>query len=345
MNKNDILKEIKNISIVTAIILVFMVGSGVLLITKPNREANVFNISDEDINYVKGEGIVIKGKDTVKLYLSGEKRVVELPLEEYIAGVVAAEMPVSFDIEAIKAQAVAARTYYFSKRLSPCKNAEKGEICDMTHCQVYMNKDERKSKWNSETAEQDWEKIIEAVEATKDEVLVYDNSIVEYPLFFSTSWGKTEDASEVFANDIEYLKSKDSPGEEDARKYKSSVEIDISKFVNTLNKAYPNAKLKSTEISSQVTIKSRTDAGAVKEISIGDVSISGIDFRKILNLNSTNFTLEFKNNSVIINCTGYGHGVGMSQYGANAMGKDGKKYDEILKHYYSEVEIEKVKYK
>ena len=341
MKENDI----KAIVGMTLFIVAFMIVMCSVLLINTNKNGNSFKIDEGSISYINGEGVVIDGDDTVKVYNSDSNKIEEYNLEDYIVGVVSSEMPAAFDIEAIKAQAVAARTFYFSKRLQKCPKAKGAEICNTTHCQVYMSKEKRFSEWgNASKAEEYWNKICEAVEATKGQVLVYDNSIVKYPQFFSTSWGKTEDAKEVFSNDIPYLKSIDSPGEENSKKYETNKDIKISEFIRIVNRNYPKAKLSTSNVQYNTSVISRTESGAVKEIKIGGEVISGIDFRKMFDLNSANFKIAFNNKTISISCKGYGHGVGMSQFGADAMAKEGKKYDEILKHYYSGVQIEKIKY-
>lgn len=344
MNKDEIIKDIRIISYMTVFILIFMILIGSIFIIGPINKVNSFEVNEDSIRYIKGEGVIVKGNDKVRLYNSKKGEAEELGLDEYIVGVVAAEMAADFDVEALKAQAVAARTFYFSKRISSCKNAKGGEICDTTHCQVYMSKEERLSNWKSSDGDKNWQKIVDAVSSTKGEVLVYDGEIVMYPQFFSTSSGKTEDAVDVFSNDVPYLKSVDSSGEETSKDFETVKEINIDEFINTINKSYSGAKVKKGDIATQIKINSRTTGGAVKDITVGEVNISGVDYRKIFDLKSANFNIEFGSSTVKINCKGYGHGVGMSQRGANVMGKEGKKYGDILTHYYTGVEIEKVKY-
>ena len=261
-------------------------------------------------------------------------------------GVVASEVPANFDKEALKAQAIAARTFYMNTRNNPCKDSKnKGaEICDTTNCQVYMNKEEIMDKWSANQAVDNWNKIQKAVLDTKSQVLTYNNLVLEYPQFFATSSGKTEDAKDVFSMDVPYLKSEESKGEEIAPKYKTTIEIPINEFINKFNTKYSTANLKKSKLASLIEIESYTESGSVKEIKIGNKILKGTEFRELFNLNSTNFKLNFEKDIIKVNCTGYGHGVGMSQWGANVMAKNGAKYDEILKHYYSGVEIQKIKY-
>lgn len=334
------LKEIKTVIYMTVFIIIFMLLAACLLI-----KINPFNENGQAIYYNADGKIDLQGDNYVKLYNIKDKKVEKIELEEYVKGVVASEMPVSFDEKALEAQAVAARTYYIAKRIDPCSQAIKGEICNTTHCQVYTTKEENLNKWAPSEAQKNWDKICDAVEKTKGQVLVYNGEVIKYPQFFATSSGKTESSVDVFARDVPYLKSTDSEGEEIAPKYTSSVKLSISSFVNAINEKYKNAKVTNQNAKEKVKINSNTEGGAVKEIILGDEKIDGTSFRKLFNLNSTNFTLSFSDKDVEINCKGYGHGVGMSQWGANVMAKQGKTYDEILKHYYSGVEIWEIRFK
>lgn len=348
MDRSEIVKLLKLLAIMAIFILLFTSIVGVvctICFKYKNDEGGSYKLEDDSrVNYIKGEGLIIKGDDTVKLYNTSTGEIEKIQLEDYVKGVVAAEMPAEFSDEAIKAQAVAARTYYFSKRLQPCINAKGAEICDSTHCQVYMSKEKRIKSWGESSAKANWDKISKDVDATTGEVLIYNNQLVMHPQFFSTSSGKTESAIDVMASDVPYLQSVDSPGEEIAKKYETNIDIPLNTLVQKLNSIYSNAKLTVNNASNVIKILSHTEGGAVKELKIGDATISGVKFRSVLGLNSANFTLDFSGDKVHIDCKGYGHGVGMSQWGANVMAKEGKNYKEILKHYYTGIDIDKVKY-
>ena len=336
--------SIKIITIITLIIFAILIVLPLIFLRVSKESINVFNLNNNNIVNSSEITFPINGK--VKIYRKKEDKIEELDLEEYIMGVVASEVPANFNEEALKAQAIAARTFYMNRRNNPCEDAKnKGaEICDTTNCQVYMNKEERIAKWSSSQAEINWDKIKKAVLDTKSQVLTYDDLVLEYPQFFAISSGKTEDAKDVFSMDVPYLKSEESKGEEIAPKYKTTIEIPINEFVNKINTKYSTANLKKNDLSLLIKIESYTESGSVKEIKIGDKTLKGTEFRELFNLNSTNFKFDFEKDIVKINCIGYGHGVGMSQWGANAMAQNGAKYDEILKHYYSGVEIQKIKY-
>ncbi|BCZ44517.1 stage II sporulation protein D [Clostridium gelidum] len=336
--------SIKIITIITLIIFAILIVLPLIFLRVSKESINVFNLNNNNI--VNSSEIIFPINGKVKIYRKEEDKIEELDLEEYIMGVVASEVPANFNEEALKAQAIAARTFYMNRRNDPCKDAKnKGaEICDTTNCQVYMNKEERIAKWSSSQAEINWDKIKKAVLDTKSQVLTYDDLVLKYPQFFAISSGKTEDAKDVFSMDVPYLKSEESKGEEIAPKYKTTIQIPIGEFINKINAKYSTANLKKSNLSLLIKIESYTESGSVKEIKIGDKTLKGTEFRELFNLNSTNFKFDFEKDIVKINCIGYGHGVGMSQWGANAMAQNGAKYDEILKHYYSGVEIQKIKF-
>ncbi|WP_333859689.1 stage II sporulation protein D [Clostridium sp.] len=279
----------------------------------------------------------------IKVYITEKNKIEKMNLEEYIVGVVAAEMPAEFSKEAIKAQAVAARTFaaahmqvYGGKEYESNTGAD---VCDTVKCQVFTSKEDRIKNWPQSKREEYWNKIVGAVKDTSGQVLAYKDKLVMEPYYFAVSGGKTENAVDVFGKGEEYLKSVESPGEESASKYRTSIKLSYANFIDKVNSKYPNSRLSVKNLANQVTIQSRNEGGSVKEIKLGSVTISGVKFRTILSLNSSDFNIYFKD-SVIIECIGYGHRVGMSQWGANAMAKQGKTYKEILAHYYNKTELE-----
>lgn len=337
-------RNMKIIAIMTIIICSILIVLPLIFLGGNKSNIGGFNLSNGAI--VKSLGITFPTNGKVKLYRKEQDKVEEIDLEEYIMGVVASEVPANFNEEALKAQAVAARTFYMNKRINPDKEAEKygAEISDTTNCQVYMSKEERLAKWSSKDGESNWSKIEKAVLDTKGQVLTYEGVVLEYAQFFAVSSGKTEDAKDVFSIEVPYLKSEESKGEEIAPKFKTTMSIPVDEFVNKINGKYANANVKKGNLNTSIKIDSYTEGGGVKTIRVGNETIKGTEFRELFNLNSTNFTLDFGKDAVKINCTGYGHGVGMSQWGANAMAKNGSTYDEILKHYYKGVEINEITY-
>lgn len=346
-NRINVRSDVKLIFYVTSIIILVLIISPLIFLNDKNTNLiNTFKIEEKNLEIEKNDGIYFPQYGKVKMYNEQKKSVVEIDLEEYITGVVASEMPASFDLEALKAQAVAARTYYINKRNNPCTKAKEhgGEICNSIHCQVYTNKEERMKTWSKKEAKENWSKIEQAVQDTKGEVLTYEDKVLEYPQFFAVSSGNTEDSQDVFSFDVPYLKSIESKGEDIAPKYKSETKIAVTEFVNKINTKFKESNLNSNNITTNIEVLSYTKAGSVKEIKIGGVKIKGTVFRTLFNLNSTNFKIAIEGNTVVINCIGYGHGVGMSQWGANVMAKNGSNYEEILKHYYTGVDIERLKY-
>ena len=342
------LKPLANVLLGTLIIVCFCAVSYKLILGGEVSSKPIDNpIKAEEGNEVtavfkesSGMSIANINIEMVKVYLTEEKRVVELPLEEYIKGVVSSEMPLSFNKEALKAQAIAARTYTAAHVFSNtgCANGNGADLCDTVHCQVYTPKEKKIEQLGTE-GDSKWKLIEEVVEETKGQVLTYSGEIVEGAFYFSTSGGRTENVEDVFSTALPYLRSVESIGEDVAPRYKESKSIDNYRFIQTVNGNYSKANLTEGNLENQITINSYTEGGSVKEIALGNITISGVDFRRLFGLNSANFKLEFLNNEIVISCMGFGHGVGMSQWGANVMAGQGKTCEEILKHYYTGVEI------
>ena len=340
-------KQLKGILFTTLAIIVFMIAMPIFIM-KPKVSAKISTNDVEkitDTNEVveasakQNNNIIMKGNETIRVYITETGEIEEVNLEDYICGVVSNEMPANFEKEALKAQAVTARTYLASKKLNRCTLHEGIDICDSTHCQVYTSKEKRLEKWDADYANEYWNKIKEAVDETSGQVLSYEGELVLYPQFFSTSSGQTENSEDVYLGEIPYLRSVASTGEELAPKYTSDKTLKISDFVYLLNSNFTNLNVTVENIKNNFNIKSSSAAGGVIKLNINNVEIRGVDFRKALSLNSTNFTYEFNGDYITFHCKGYGHGVGMSQWGANAMAKNGSNYEEILKHYYTGVEI------
>lgn len=246
--------------------------------------------------------------------------IITLDLEDYLVGVVGAEMPAAFNIEALKAQAVIARTYTL-------RSIEKGrKLTDTVSTQSYNDNNELKDKWGSDFNKY-YEKVRQAVNSTKDVAIYYDNNYID-AVYHSTSNGKTEDSKYVWGNDIPYLKSVDSSWDINTTSYLRTVDKDINNVLTILGVD-----------TSDFTILSKDESGRVLEISVGDKVFSGVEFRNLLGLRSADFDINIENNNISITTRGYGHGVGLSQYGANEMAKLGFNYKDIIKHYYTGVEV------
>ena len=272
---------------------------------------------------------------TVEGMENGE--IVALQLDEYLAGVLAAEMPASFPEEALKAQVVAARSFIlYRMSYPPADGVHDGvPLCtDPGHCKAYQDIREPETAaalfgTNSETYV---EKIRAAVRDTDGIVLTYQGEPA-MAAFHAIAGGMTESAEDVWGQPIPYLVEVESPGEEDAVKFLETVEFDPETLRETLTAAYPDAVL-GEDPAAWLTELDRSPAGMIRSASLGGVTVSGMDIRMLLGLNSADFTWEAVDGVVRITTTGYGHGVGMSQYGARAMALDGSDYQEILLHYY-----------
>ena len=352
MRKVFITVHLKNVILLITAFIAFIVITSVLIVgvgdnKKVNKNKNSVIKAEEYKNLNKN---VIKYSSLpkiskVKVFMSKENTIKELKLEVYVTGVVAAEMPANFEVEALKAQAVAARTYALAHVTelggTLCKNANGANLCDTVNCQAYLPKEERIKIWGKKLGEGYWNKVKMAVEGTAGQVLTYNNNLVMEPYYFATSSGKTENSEEVFSNNIPYLRSVESPGEEKARNFKSSKNFKYKDISQIINNNYNNANITSANIKKQITVIDRTQAGSVKTIKVGSITMTGSKFRTMLGLKSSNFEIVFNSSNVEIDCIGYGHGVGMSQWGADAMAKEGKKYTEILSHYYQGTVISK----
>lgn len=269
----------------------------------------------------KNNDIVIKVKD------SKNGKISELSLEDYIVGVVAAEMPASFNPEALKAQAVASRTYAIYKISS--SKSDYDVVTDVTN-QSYISREDMQKKWGSDFNKY-YEKIKNAVKETNNLILKYNGEVIE-AYYFSMSNGYTEKSSLVFSEDRDYLQSVESNYETNLNNFKAVKKFTKSEFCKKLNIDCANIKIGKIE---------RSSTNRVNNITINGVTFKGTNFRKLLNLRSTDFTIVV-NDEVEITTKGYGHGVGMSQYGANGMASNGSNYEEILSYYYKNVQISSI---
>ncbi|MCX7614905.1 MAG: stage II sporulation protein D [Clostridiales bacterium] len=281
----------------------------------------------------------------VTVLIAGEVK--ELTMEEYLPGVLAAEIPASFPVEALKAQAVAARTYaVYKKKLvelgsKPPESHKGAVLCDdPKHCKGYVDLDAKaKELWGSKADE--YVKIIKnAVKDTDGVIVTYDNQPIA-AVFHAAAAKKTESAADVWGTATPYLKSVDSPGGDVSPRYIGTVELTGANFKEKFLKQYPTAKL-NTPIGTWFKASKRSQAGGVISVEVGGVRVSGIAIREMFSLNSTNFTLSYNNDSITFHTTGYGHGVGLSQYGARLMALEGKTYEDIVKWYYQGVTLKKL---
>lgn len=286
---------------------------------------------------------IIEGKELVKIYNTKTGNTDEIELEEYLKGVVAAEMPAAFHIEALKAQAIAARTYALT-RIERFKDGHPDHItaplCTGVHCQAYLTLEELEQAHGQSWTTEYWPKIVQAVDETKSMVVTFEGELID-ALYHSTSGGMTEDSENVFAALKPYLRSVSSPNEESAPKFHSSITMTFNDFVKKVKKMVPNIEITKKNVTQVIKVADKSETGRIKKLMIGEKIIEGRDFRTTFSLNSTNFKINLIGDNIVIETLGNGHGVGMSQWGANAMAKNGSSYEQILKHYYQGVEIRK----
>lgn len=267
---------------------------------------------------------------TIRVLRSKTNKIEEIPFEEYVVGVLAGEMPLYFEEEALKAQAVASRSYAL-KRIEYNKN-KTYDVVDNTNNQVYLDNNYLKEAWKTNYTSY-INKIRKIVNETSREYLDYNGSVVD-AFFFSTSTGKTENAKEIFNISLPYLVSVSSTWDEEVSPvFYDNYTFTLVDFYQKLNLPY-NTNL-------NIEVIDTTSAGRIKSIKINNETFTGSKISSTFNLRSTSFKIEKQGENVQITTTGFGHGVGMSQYGAEGMAKEGYTYDEILKHYYQGVKIKK----
>jgi len=286
--------------------------------------------------------------NTINLLHQGTGEIQSINFDEYLCGVISAEMPASYELEALKSQAIVARTYTLYKIINSKPHGEDVSICDSFQCcQAWISKEERFNKWDDALENEYWNKIVTAVNETKGKVITYEGKIIN-AFFHANSGGKTEIPINVWGGtNYPYLQVVETSGEEGYTQYSSEVEMTIEEFVNKLKEKYEDLVVdiaKVTEVqdeNEEIKVLEYTESGRVKTLKVGNKNIAGTEVRSVLGLKSTNFDMEidFTNNKIKFNVIGYGHGIGMSQTGADAMAKQGSTCEQIIKHFYVGVEI------
>lgn len=332
------MKKFKPLLVLAAIIFAITLIVPAIMVA-PFMEGKANGKLGEELNRNKEKKAVVPSLDSaaeVAVYRTAQKKIETLPLDQYLEGVVAAEMPADFEIEALKAQALTARTYIVKQMLSKDSlGLPKGaQVTDTEIHQVYKSDDELKRAWGMDYS---WKKkkVHEAVQATTGEILTYQNQAIT-ATFFSTSNGYTENSEDYWSNSFPYLRSVASPWDKTSPKYKSSKVIALGDFQKLLG-----VRLKSGNTIGKIV--ERTAGKRVGKVDFNGKVLTGKEIREKLDLRSSDFTWEKKGDNIIITTRGYGHGVGMSQYGANGMAAEGKTCEDIVKHYYQGVEISSAK--
>lgn len=297
------------------------------------------SIPQIEINEIDKIPYNYKDYATIKLLNSKTNETSEINLDEYLLGVVSAEMPANYEIEALKAQAVVARTYTLYTITHNCEKHGQSNICTSSSCcQAWISKEDRMTRWNENEREQNWEKIEEAVYSTKGKVIEYNGQVID-AFFHSNSGGKTEIPVNVWGGtDFPYLKVVETSGEDSYSQYSSEVQFSKEDFIQKMKNKYSDFSIDFNKDDS-IKILEYTDSGRIKTIKIGNKNLSGVEARSLFGLKSANFECKIENENIKFSVVGYGHGVGMSQTGADSMAKSGAKYDEIINHFYADVQI------
>lgn len=300
--------------------------------TVENQEETVQKEGEEQENY---QDI------TIQLLHAKTGEVEQVNLEEYLCHVVSAEMPADYELEALKAQAIVARTYTMYKRMN--KKHANADICDdSTCCQAWVSKEDRLARWEESKRESNWQKIEQCVNETRGKIVTYQNEPIN-AFFHANSGGKTEIPVNVWGggSNLPYLQVVETAGEEGYTQYASEVELTQEEILNKLKEKYADIQIDFTK-EEEIQITEYTDSQRVKTVRFGNHELSGVETRTIFGLKSTNFEITKQEGKIKFSVKGYGHGVGMSQTGADALAKQGKTAEDIIHHFYQDVEIKQI---
>lgn len=264
----------------------------------------------------------------------------QVNVDDYLCNVVSAEMPADYEVEALKAQAIVARTYTIYKVLN--KKHDNADICDdSTCCQAWISKDDRLARWEESKRESNWQKICDCVNSTKGKVITYDNQPIN-AFFHSNSGGITEVPVNVWGGTgYPYLQSVETSGEDAYTQYSSEVIFTQEELINKLKEKYDDISIDFSN-DDDIKILEYTESSRVKTVKFGNHELSGVETRTLLGLRSTNFEIIKDGNNIKFSVKGYGHGVGMSQTGADSMAKQGSTAEEIIMHFYTGIEIKDI---
>lgn len=283
---------------------------------------------------------------SIRVYLHDQDRIVEMGLEDYVKGVVAAEMPAEFELEALKSQAVAARTYAVKNMVffggSGIADRPGADVStDSRQSQAWLSSSQLQSRWGAANYERYWKKISQAVDETRGLIATYNGEPIN-AVFHSTSGERTASAKEVWGFDYPYLQSVACSWDKKSPRYSDTKEYLLSELEQRLGPDAGVVAAAQNGGNAFAQIIERTDSGRVGKIRVGTKTFSGLDIRQKLELRSANFLVELKGDKVVFNTTGYGHGVGLCQYGANGMAKEGMDFRQIATYYYTGVTIRNI---
>lgn len=323
--------------IIILIIFIFVIFTIPVIFTKSSTVKG--EVVENKVEEVVMKDYDYKQYDKIKLLHVKSNEIEELGLDEYLLGVVSAEMPATFEQEALNAQSVVARTYTIYTISH--NNGKHGEahICDDSKCcQAWISKEDRIAKWEENVREENWRKIQLAVNNTKGKIITYNGEVID-AFFHSNSGGMTEVPVNVWGGtDYPYLKSVETSGEDAYSQYNSEVIITKDEFKNKILQKHRDFII-DYNAEDCIKILEYNESGRIKTIKVGNLNLSGVEVRTLLGLKSANFEVILDGENIKFIVKGYGHGVGMSQTGADSMAKSGSHYEDIIKHFYSDVEI------
>ena len=305
--------------------------------SKTNQE-NQENQAESDTQYT---GYNYENYGTIKLLHAKTGEVEEVKLDEYLCNVVSAEMPADFELEALKAQAIVARTYTIYKIQN--KKHDNADICDDSACcQAWISKEDRLNRWDENLRESNWAKIEQCVYGTAGKIITYNNQPIN-AFFHSNSGGTTELPVNVWGggSDMPYLQVVETSGEDAYSQYASEVQLTQDELLAKLKEKYSDIQIDFNN-DEDIKILEYTDSNRVKTVKFGNYEISGTEARSIFGLRSTNFEITKQDGNIKFTVKGYGHGVGMSQTGADSLAKQGSNCEDIIHHFYTDVEIKEV---
>ncbi len=335
------------------IIYLFLIILSVFLIPILfTMQFNISNINVANANDVNAEQSPIveqaspeiqeynyKEYGTIKLFHEKTGEVEELEIDKYLYGVVSAEMPAYFELEALKAQAIVARTYTIYKIINNQGKHEGADICDNSACcQAWITKEDRLARWEEDVREDYWNRIVTAVDSTAGKIITYEGKPIN-AFFHSNSGGATEVPLNVWGGSgYPYLQVVQTAGEDAYSQYNSEVELTKAEVIEKIKAVHSEIEIDFSQ-ENAIQILERTESGRIKTVKFGNVNLSGVEARTIFGLRSANFTVEILEEKIKFTVIGYGHGVGMSQTGADALAKQGSNCEDIIKHFYVGVEI------
>lgn len=299
---------------------------------KINEQSQIIQSNNNHYEYQK--------YGVITLLHSSTGQVEQVNLDDYLCNVVSAEMPADFEVQALEAQAIVARTYTIYKVLS--KKHNNADICDDSKCcQAWISKEDRLARWEEGKRESNWQKICNAVNNTAGKIVTYNNQPIN-AFFHSNSGGVTEIPVNVWGGTgYPYLQSVQTSGEDGYKQYASEIEFTKEELLNKLKEKYADISIDFSK-DDDIKVLEYTESTRVKTVKFGNHNISGVEARTILGLRSTNFEIIKDGDKIKFSVKGYGHGVGMSQTGADAMAKQGSSSEDIIKHFYTGVEIKEV---